>query len=93
MNTYTALPSGLIVALVGVTIILVRGTIFAPLQRRFELFHCALCAGFWVGALGGLMTSRGEWFDVVKFFLDGGTVAVAALTIDAIHAKLLGDES
>lgn len=42
--------------LVGLTILLVHGSIFQPLRARFltSLLSCALCTGFWVGLAGAL---------------------------------------
>lgn len=88
---YIAPPLGLVFALAGVTQILVRGAIFEPLQRRLpSLFHCALCAGFWVGALG-VFYFRGAAERVSDFFLDGAGVALASVVADGALARLLGD--
>jgi len=81
------------VALVGVTLILVRGTIFRPVQRRWPaLLQCAQCVGAWVGiaagAFGLVSMNRGRVLDAV---LVGGAVSVLALSTDAALLKLLGE--
>ncbi len=81
------------VALVGLTLVLVRGTIFTPLQR-LPLFRCSQCVGMWVGlAAGGAGIStmnRGCFLDAL---LVGGAVSVLSLGTDAVLLKLLGDPS
>ena len=42
------------VALVGLTLIIVRGTIFRPIRRIWPaLLGCAQCSGAWVGMAAG----------------------------------------
>lgn len=83
------------VALVGLTLILVRGTIFRSLQRRWPAFlQCSQCVGMWVGlaaGAGGVATlDRGRVWDAV---LVGGATSVLAMATDAVLLKLLGDPS
>jgi hypothetical protein len=81
------------VALVGLTILLVRGTIFRPLQRLYPpLFGCSQCVGFWVGAAagagGGASMGGGRILDAV---LCGAATSFLAMAADAVLLKLLGD--
>ena len=42
------------VALVGLTLIIVRGTIFRPIRRIWPaLLECSQCSGAWVGMAAG----------------------------------------
>ena len=81
------------VALVGLTLLLVRGTIFRSLQRRWPaLFQCSQCAGMWVGlaaGAGGIVSAgHGRAVDAV---LAGAATSVLSLAADAVLLKLLGD--
>jgi len=94
-----------ILALVGATIIITRGTIFRSLQqsRLGSFFTCSLCVGFWVGAVSMFALRHGQgsaaghpfvWlWTVADFFLDGATVALLSLAADAVLLRLLGDPS
>jgi hypothetical protein len=79
----------LIFSAAAITLVFVRGSIFAPLRSRGpaiwrELASCALCAGFWVGAI--LYFLRGEpayfaslyWLDALSH---GALSAAAALFV------------
>lgn len=89
------------VALVGLTLILVRGTIFRPLQRRWPaLMQCSQCAGMWVGLMAGAVgiasIARGTdtiLCRVVDAVLVGGATSALSLGADAVLLKLLGDPS
>jgi hypothetical protein len=88
---YSTLSPGSLLALVGVTIIVTRGTIFGWLQRgRWigELFHCPLCFGFWCGAGGGAYL-RGH-LGAADVVLDGAVVALLSLLVAAVLERLLG---
>jgi hypothetical protein len=81
------------VALVGVTLILVRGTIFAPLQSLYPpLTKCAQCTGFWVGAVAGMAQivslGHGRPIDAI---LIGAANSFLALAAEGLLLKLLGD--
>jgi hypothetical protein len=83
------------VALVGMTLILVRGTIFRPLQRMYPpLFRCSQCVGMWVGLAAGITgiasMDRGRIVDAI---LCGTATSVLSLFTDAVLLKLLGDPS
>ena len=80
-------------ALVGATLIVVRGTIFRPLQRLWPaLFQCSQCSGFWVGAIAGasgvVATGRGRILDAI---IVGTAASFLSLFADAVLLKLLGD--
>ena len=84
----------LLSALIGTTLILVRGTIFEPMQRRWSLFRCSQCTGTWVGiaagASGVISVGQGRVVDVIVV---GAATSFLALLADAILVKLLGDPS
>jgi hypothetical protein len=79
-------------ALVGTTLIVVRGALFEPLQRRWALFRCGQCSGWWVGAAAGAggLVSVGHT-RVVDALVVGGATSVLSLVTDAVLLKLLGD--
>ena len=92
--TYQSPTIGVIVALVGATIIITRGTIFARLQTSWpKFFTCSMCVGFWIGAVSMLVLRPGSktWESTVDFFLDGCSISLLALAVDAVLLKLLGD--
>jgi hypothetical protein len=79
----------LVLAAAAITLVFVRGSIFAPLRSIGphlwqELASCALCAGFWIGAI--LYFLHGEpayfafssWLNVLGF---GALTAAAALLL------------
>jgi hypothetical protein len=81
------------VALVGVTLILVRGTIFRSIQRRWPgLFRCSQCAGLWVGAAAGAAgiapLGHGRLVDAA---LIGAATSCLSMGVDAVLLNLLGD--
>lgn len=83
----------LLLALVGATIIVVRSTIFRPLQRLVpSLFGCSQCTGFWVGAAAGasdlISLEHGRVLDAV---IVGAATSFLAFLADAILINLLGD--
>ena len=81
-----------LLAYVGATLILVRGTIFERLQRTFALFRCAQCTGFWVGVLGGatqiVPVGHGPFVDAIFV---GATVSFLSTLADALLVALLGE--
>ena len=89
------------VALVGLTLILVRGTIFRPLQRFWPaFFRCSQCVGMWVGVTAGAMgiAPLDRWYvdsvvsgRVLDAVLVGAATSVLSLAADAVLLKLLGD--
>lgn len=89
---YDGLALPVVVALVGVTILLVRGAIFQRARSVWPgLFGCSLCLGFWVGIAWGVATVvliHRAWSWAL---LDGPTVAICAVLVDAVLLKLLGD--
>ncbi len=83
----------LYLALIGFTLILVRGTIFQPLQTRWPaLFGCSQCTGTWVGiaaGVSGLVTvGHGRVLDAV---IVGSATSFLAMAADAVLLRLLGD--
>jgi len=88
------------VALVGVTLILVRGAIFARLRALWPaLLECTMCTGTWVGiaaGASGIVTVAevpGPVFlaHATRALLAGCAVSVLSLLTDAVLLKLLGD--
>jgi len=82
-----------LIGLVGITLIIVRGTIFGPVRRLWPaLLGCAQCTGTWIGAAAGgaglLPLGHGAVLDAV--FLSGAT-SVSSLAVDAVLIHLLGD--
>jgi len=81
------------VALVGTTLILVRGTVFRPLQRLWPaLFWCAQCSGMWVGMAAGasglVRVGHGRVLDALVV---GAATSFLSLLADAVLLRLLGD--
>jgi hypothetical protein len=80
-------------ALIGTTLIVVRGTVFGPLQRALPaFFQCSQCVGAWVGAVAGgtglIQIGHGRILDA---FIVGTAASFASMLADAILLKLLGD--
>lgn len=85
----------LILALIGTTLIVVRGTILRPLQKLWPaLFACAQCSGFWVGVAAGasgiVSLGLGKPIDAV---IVGAATSFLSLLADAVLLRLLGDPS
>ena len=83
----------LLSALVGATQIVVRSTLFRPLQQFYPpLFRCCQCAGFWIGVAAGatglVSVGRGHMIDAVVV---GSATSFLALAADGVLLKLLGD--
>lgn len=95
MTPYQAPTVGMLVALVGATIIITRGSIFRGLQesRAGAFFSCSLCVGFWVGAIGMAVLREASFsVDAAKdFFLDGFSVSLLSFVVTAILIRLLDD--
>jgi len=83
----------LALALVGLTLIIVRGTIFRPIRRIWPaLLECCQCTGMWVGmAAGALGLSAEGGGGVVTVVLTGGATSLLAMMADAVLLRLLGD--
>lgn len=80
-------------ALVGATLILVRGTVFTGLRKLFPpLLDCTQCTGTWVGVAAGATgvapLGHGPFLDAL---LVGCAVSVLAMLTDGVLMKLLGD--
>lgn len=85
----------LLLALVGTTLIVVRGTIFRPVRRIWPaLLECSQCAGTWVGAAAGasgiVSAGHGRMIDAV---IVGAATSFLSLLADAVLLHLLGDPS
>jgi len=81
------------IALVGLTLIIVRGTIFEGVRHLWPaLLECSQCTGFWVGAwAGGFQLTTFGHSRGVDMFLTGCAVSVLSIMTDAVFLKLLGD--
>jgi hypothetical protein len=79
---------------VGVTNILVRGSVFAWLRRAFGfrmLLGCAMCTGWWVGvALDLALHGRDPWTarSALELVVAGGAVSALATLLDFTLAWL-----
>ncbi len=83
----------LIAALIGTTLILVRGTICRPLRWLWPaLFTCSQCTGAWVGGAAGasglVTVGHGRVLDAVVV---GAATSFLAMLSDAVLLNLLGD--
>jgi hypothetical protein len=83
----------LLCALIGATLVVVRGTICRPIQARWPaLFRCSQCTGMWVGIVAGgagiVSVGRGRMIDAVVV---GFATSFLAMAADAMLIKLLGD--
>lgn len=88
MNSFLILA-----ALVGTTLIVVRGTICQPLQRLWPaLFQCSQCTGTWIGAAAGasglVPAGHGRILDAA---IVGAATSFLSLLADATLLRLLGD--
>jgi len=84
--------------LIGVTLVIARGKVFDGLRRWLkgfvnpfnpfrllgELMSCAMCSGFWVGLLWGLLRGWGFWLCVTF----GGFVSITAFVADSVTGIL-----
>lgn len=82
------------IALIGLTLIIVRGTVFGPLQRLWPtFFRCGQCVGMWVGigagASGIVTIGHGRVLDAI---IVGGATSILSLLTDAVLFKLDGPE-
>lgn len=82
-----------ILALIGVTLIIARSTLFRPVQRFWPaLFRCSQCIGTWVGIAAGasgiVTAGHGRLLDAV---IVGASTSFSAMLADAVLLKLLGD--
>jgi len=85
----------LVCALVGTTLLVVRGTIFRPLQRLWPaLFQCSQCFGAWIGAAAGVSgivsVGRGRVLDAIVV---GAATSFLSLLADGVLLTMLGDPS
>jgi hypothetical protein len=85
----------LLCALIGATLIIVRGTILARVRRLWPaLLECSQCTGTWVGAVAGatgiVSIGRGRLIDAIVV---GAATSFLSLVTDAVLLKLLGDPS
>jgi len=82
-------------ALIGATLILVRGTLFRRVRSVWPaLLECSQCTGFWVGAAAGasgiVSVGQGRAIDAA---IVGSATSFLAMVADAVLLKLLGDPS
>ena len=83
----------LLSALVGATLIIVRGTILRRVRAVWPaLLECCQCTGTWVGVMAGMTgivsVGRGHVIDAIVV---GAATSFLALLADALLLKLLGD--
>ncbi len=85
----------LLSALIGATLIIVRGTILRRVRAVWPaLFECSQCTGMWVGIVAGAsgIVSVGQG-RVVDAVVVGAATSFLAMVADAVLLKLLGDPS
>ena len=80
-------------ALVGLTLLIVRSTVFSPIRRAWPaLLRCSQCTGVWVGVLAGatglVSVGRGRVLDAV---IVGAATSFLAQMADAVFIHLLGE--
>jgi len=85
----------LLLSLVGATLIIVRGTVFAPIRKLWPaLLECSQCSGTWVGIAAGaggiVSTGHGRVLDAV---IVGAATSFLSMLADAVLLRLLGDPS
>ena len=88
MNTVLLLS-----ALIGATLIIVRGTILRRVRTLWPaLLECCQCTGTWIGLVAGAsgVVSVGQG-RVVDAIVVGAATSFLALMADAVLMKLLGD--
>jgi hypothetical protein len=83
----------LLSALIGATLIVVRGTIMRRIRAVWPaLLRCGQCTGFWVGAVAGgsgiVSVGQGRAIDAIVV---GSATSFLAMVGDGILIKLLGD--
>lgn len=83
----------LVSALVGATLIVVRGTIFAPVRRLWPaLLGCSQCTGAWVGIAAGasglVSVGRGHLVDAIVV---GSATSFLSMAAEAVLLTLLGE--
>lgn len=82
-----------VAALVGATLIVVRGTIFRPVRAIWPaLLKCSQCTGAWVGVVAGAagIVSAGHG-RIVDAVVVGAATSFLAQAADAMFIHLLGD--
>lgn len=81
------------VALIGLTLIIVRGTIFRPVRRIWPaLLECSQCTGMWVGMAAGAMGFPQEGGGrVASAIVVGAATSLLSVLTDAVLLKLLGE--
>jgi hypothetical protein len=83
----------LVFALIGTTLIVVRSTLFRPIQRLWPAFFgCSQCVGMWVGTAAGasgvVMLGYGRVLDGA---IVGTSTSFLSMLADAVLLRLLGD--
>jgi hypothetical protein len=85
----------LLSALIGTTLIIVRGTILRRVRAIWPaLLECSQCTGTWVGIVAGatglVSVGQGRILDAVVV---GAATSFLSLLADGLLMKLLGDPS
>lgn len=82
-----------IFALVGATLIAVRGSIFRPVRKLLPaLFGCSRCLGMWVGLIAGAagIVQSGH-HPAINAIFTGTATSCASILVDAVLLNLLGE--
>lgn len=83
------------IALIGLTLIIVRSLIFAPVRKLWPgLLGCAQCTGMWVGMAAGAIgvVDLGHRI-ALNTLLVGASTSLLSLIVDAVLLRLLEDTS
>lgn len=79
-------------ALVGTTLIIVRGTLFGRLQHWYPpLFACSQCTGMWVGMAAGASVVPLGHGRILDAMIVGAATSFLSMMADAIFVKLLDE--
>jgi len=85
-----------VLATIGLTTLLVEGSIFAPVRRLLPMLECYQCTGFWAGGIIGALM----FYEPAAVFLaacSGSFLSVlGGMSLDLIEAlclSLVGEQS
>lgn len=79
-------------ALVGATLVVVRGSIFKALRARVKFLACAQCSGWWIGALGAQVYPAADLATRVReTLIMAFATSVLAMTVDILHSHFAGE--
>lgn len=81
-----------LLALVGITLIVVRGTILRRVRKIWPTFlGCSQCVGTWVGCAAGATGLITIGRPILDAIVAGAVTSLLAMFADAVLLHLLGD--